>query len=72
MRINEIREEFKNSIKEMGKIMHEQLKKVHDELDTELDMRTQSVTDLEKAMIDLHHKHAKQIVQIYIETKKLS
>jgi len=25
-------------------------------------MRTQGVADLEKAIIDLHHKHAKQIV----------
>jgi len=40
-------------------------------LQAELNMRTQGVADLEKAIIDLHHKHAKQIVQIYVETKKL-
>lgn len=71
LRIYEVREDFKKAIKEMGKVMHEQLSLVHEGLENELEMRTQAVADLEKAIVDLHHKHAKQIVQIYIETKKL-
>ena len=43
----------------MGKLIHDKLSEVLVNLNQELDMRTQSVADLEKAIMDLHHKHAK-------------
>ena len=39
--------------------MHEELGLVLDGLNNELSQLTQSVADLEKAIMDLHHKHAK-------------
>ena len=59
LRIYEVKEDFKSDIKALGKVIHDRLSELLESLTDELDMRTQSVADLEKAIIDLHHKHAK-------------
>ena len=59
LRIYEVKENFKSDIRALGKVIHERLSELLESLTGELEMRTQSVADLEKAIIDLHHKHAK-------------
>ncbi len=62
LRIYEVKEQFKNDIKDLGKIIHDRFSTVKGNLLAELSMRAQAVADLEKTIIDLHHKHAKEIV----------
>lgn len=51
--------------------MHSHLLKLSEELEKELEGKVQSVLDLEYAIVQLHNKHSKQIIQIYKETKRL-
>ena len=59
------------SIKVLGGQMKERLVALRKTLSDQQDTLSQSVADIEHAMIELHYRHAKQIVQIYVEMKHL-
>ena len=61
----------KKNIKAIGQDLYDKLEALRKALCIEQDRLAQAVADLEKAILNLHHRHARQIVQIYIESKRL-
>ena len=71
LQVVELQESFKQNIKAIGQDLYDKLEALRKALCIEQDRLAQAVADLEKAILNLHHRHARQIVQIYIESKRL-